>query len=291
VKFLEIDLDGTVVRAKLNEEKAPNTCQAVWDALPFEGRAVHAQISGEMFRMLDETPVGDLEIESRVTHQYPGLIVFYPPIKEIAFCVGEARFSGGVIPSTLTPLGDIEGDFSAFAAKGDALDRTGTKPIRFRRAADQATAFRPQSFPARDGRRLQIEFDGVTVGAVLLEKLAPKTTQALMSLMPLETEATNDTWGGPVTRVRGSAPDGSIPLAVDVLESAKHLAWPGYVYFDPRMKTLRISYGTDADIKDGSGPIPVTPVAAIDGADVDAFARVASRQLTEGKKRITLRLA
>ena len=175
MKFLEIDLDGTVVRAILNEEKAPKTCQAVWEALPFEGRAVHAQISGEMFRMRDETPVGDLEIESRVTHQYPGAIVFYPPIKEIAFCVGEARFSGGVIPSTLTPLGEIEGDFSAFAVKGDALDRTGAKPIRFRRAADQTTPFRPQSF--REGRRLQIEFDGVTMGGVLLEKLAPYGAQ------------------------------------------------------------------------------------------------------------------
>ncbi len=69
MKFLEIDLDGTVVRARLNEENAPKTCQAIWDALPFEGRAVHAQISGEMFRMLDETPVGDLEIESRVTEE------------------------------------------------------------------------------------------------------------------------------------------------------------------------------------------------------------------------------
>jgi hypothetical protein len=291
MKFLEIDLDGTVVRAKLSEDKAPKTCQAVWDALPFEGRAVHAQISGEMFRMLDETPVGDLDIESRVTHQYPGLLVFYPPIKEIAFCVGEARFSGGVIPSTLTPLGVIEGDFSEFAAKGDALDRTGTKPIRFRRATDQTTPFRPQAVPSRDGRRLQIEFDGVSVGGVLLDKVAPRTTQALASVLPLETEATNDTWGGPVTRVWGPATDGSLPLNVTELESPKHLAWPGYVYFDPRNKTLRIAYDADADIKDVSGNIPVTPVAAIDGPDVEKFAEVARRQLTEGKKRITIRLA
>jgi hypothetical protein len=290
VKFLEINLDGTAVRAMLNEEKAPKTCQAVWEALPFEGRAVHAQISGEMFRMLDETPVGELEIESRVTHQYPGAMVFFPPIKEIAFCIGEARFSGGVIPSTLTPLGDIEGDFSAFAAKGDALDRTGAKPIRFRRAADQTTPFRPQNFPSRQGRRLQIDFDGVTVGAVLLENLAPKTTQALASVLPLDTQATNDTWGGPVTRVWGSGSDGSLQLSVTELESAKHLVWPGYVYFDPRKKMLRVCYGIDADIKDVGGAIPVTPVAAIDRADVERFAAVARRQLTEGKKRIAVRL-
>ena len=121
--------------------------------------------------------------------------------------------------------------------------------------------------------------------------MAPKTTQALASLLPLETDATNDTWGGPVTRVWGPATDGSLPLEVSELESAKHLAWPGYVYFDPRKKVLRISYGIDADIKDVSGNIPVTPVAAIDGSDIEKLASVARRQLTEGKKRIVLRLA
>jgi hypothetical protein len=54
---------------------------------------------------------------------------------------------------------------------------------------------------------------------------------------------------------------------------------------------LRIAYDTDADIKDVSGNIAVTPVAAIDGTDVEKFAEVARRQLTEGKKRITIRLA
>jgi hypothetical protein len=289
VKFIEVDLDGIVVRARLNDDKAPKTCQAVWDALPFEGQAAHAQISGEMFRMLDHTPVGELEIESRVTHQYPGQIVYFPPIREIAFCIGEARFSGGVIPSTLTPLGDIEGDFSAFAKLGDELDRTGVKPIRFRRAADQTTAFRYPSYPLRTGRKLQIEFDGVTVGATLLENLAPTTTAALAKLLPLEGEATNDTWGGQVTRVWGTEPDGSLPIAVSELEAPKHLAWPGYVYFDPRKRILRICYG-EADIKDVAGTIAVTPVAAIDGPDLDRYAAKARLQLTEGKKQITLRL-
>lgn len=63
------------------------------------------------------------------------------------------------------------------------------------------------------------------------------------------------------------------------------------MYFDPRLHTLRIAYDTDADIKDASGNIPVTPVAAIDGPDVEKFANVARRQLTEGKKRIAFRLA
>ena len=195
----------------------------------------------------------------------------------------------GGLPSTLTHLGDIEGDFSAFAKKGDSLDRTGANPIRFRRAADQTTSFQYPSYPARAGRKLEIEFDGVTVGATLLENVAPNTAAALAKLLPLETEATNDTWGGQVTRVWGTQPDGSFPIAVSELEAPKHLAWPGYVYFDPGKKSLRICYG-EADLKDVAGAIAVTPVAAIDGPDLEKYAAKALAQLTEGKKTITLRL-
>ena len=287
MKFIEIDLDGTVVRATLNEEGAPKTSQAIWDALPFGGRAVHAQISGEMFRMLDETPVAALELEEQTTHQFPGQLVYYPPIREIAFCVGESRFSGGVIPSTLTNLGAIEGDFSAFAKKGDALDRTGTKPIRFRRAADQATPFRPQAYPPREGAKLTIDLDGVSVSATLLENVAPKTTAALKKLLPIDAEATNDTWGAQVTRVWGPGPDGSFPVAVSALESPKHLSWPGYVYFEPTKQTIRIAYG-EGDIKDVSGILAVTPVAVIEPAELGAYAAKARAQLLEGAKRIRI---
>src|SRR5689334_16214263 len=75
MKFMEIELDGVVCRSLLNEDKAPKTSRAVWDVLPFEGRAVHAQVSGDMFRMLDETPVGELELESASYFQHPGSVV------------------------------------------------------------------------------------------------------------------------------------------------------------------------------------------------------------------------
>lgn len=289
MRFIDIDLDGTVARARLND-KAPKTSEAIWNALPFKGQAVHAQISGEMFRMLDTTPVGELELESKITHQWPGAIVYYPPIKEIAFCAGEARFSGGVFASTLTLLGEIEGDFGEFMKKGDSLDRTGAKPIEFRRSADQTTAFRAPTYPPRKGKRLSIDFDGVKVGATLLENMAPKTVAALAALLPLECDATNDTWGAQITRLWGPGANGSFKIDVSEPESPKYLAWPGFVYFDAAKRTLRVSYG-EADLKDIAGQIAATPVAAIDPLDVEKYAKKAFAQLTEGKKRIRLQLA
>ncbi len=87
MRFIDVELNGTVVRAALNDDLAPKTCQAIWDALPFEGRAVHAQVSGDMFRMLDYAPIGDLAVESGVSFQHPGQIIYFPGIKEIAFCL------------------------------------------------------------------------------------------------------------------------------------------------------------------------------------------------------------
>jgi hypothetical protein len=43
---MEIVLGDEVFHATLSEEAAPKTVAAVLKALPFEGRAVHAQLSG-----------------------------------------------------------------------------------------------------------------------------------------------------------------------------------------------------------------------------------------------------
>lgn len=286
MRFMEIELDGTVVRARLNDD-APKTVQAIWDALPFGGKAVHAQVSGEMFRMLDNAPVAPhLEIEAAIKHQYPGMIVYLPRIQEIAFCVAQARFGDGVTPSTLTHLGDVEWDYTEFFRKGDSLDRTGAKPIQFRRAKEQTTPLRHREY---EGRKLEIAFDGVTVGATLLDSWSPKTTAAFAKLLPLRAEATNDTWGGQITRVHGGGPGGSLQLGVSELESAKHLTWPGFGYYDPVRGHLKIAYG-GSDFRDVAGPVPVTPVFAIDGADVAAFAAKAKTQLLEGAKRLEIAL-
>lgn len=287
MRFIDIDLDGTVVRAQLNESKAPKTTAAVWDALPFEGRAVHAQLSGDMFRMLDRAPVPDgLPIESAQTFQHPGSVVFYPPLNEIAFGYGVCRFKGHTGWLDLTPLAEIEGDITAFGNKARALMETGARPIRFRRSADQATPFR---YAERKGRKVTVELGGVKAQGTLLEDLAPNTVAALVKKLPITGVATNDNWGGLVTRVWPGEHGQELDLGITRGESERRLLWPGYAYYDTVTRSLRICHG-DGYIGDDAFGRPVTPVFALDG-DWEAYRAVAAGQLTEGRKPIRIALA
>jgi hypothetical protein len=54
---IEVMLGDEVFHATLVEDTAPKTTEAVMQALPFEGRAVHAQLSGDMFRMFEHAPI------------------------------------------------------------------------------------------------------------------------------------------------------------------------------------------------------------------------------------------
>jgi hypothetical protein len=284
-KFIEIDLDGVVCRARLNEDKAPKTSEAVWNALPFEGRAVHAQVSGDMFRMLDEAPVGELETESATYFQHPGSVVFYPPIKEIAFCIGKAQFAATTGVFKLTPLAEIEGDFGDWAKKGDELRFTGSKRIRFRRAADQTTPFR---YPTRRGRKLDVEFDGTRLTATLLEEEFPKASRAFARLLPLSGQASNSMWGAAITRVYPSR-RGASRLQMKAVEAGTTFHWPGYIYYDPADGGVCICYGDAAEGMQGN-PILLIPVACLDG-DIAPYVERARRQLMEGAKPMSLSLA
>lgn len=284
MKFMEIELDGVVCRARLNEDKAPKTCQAVWEALPFEGRAVHAQVSGDMFRMLDHTPVGDLELESATYFQHPGSVVYYPGIKEIAFCIGKAQFAATQGFFKVTPLAELEPDFSAWARKGDELRLTGARPIRFRRAADQTTPFRYQ---LRRGTKVHVEFDGVRLTATLLEEEFPKAARAFARLLPLRGRAFNSTWGAAVTRFY---PDAARAVRgrpiLRGIEAGTTFHWPGYIYYDPSDGGVCVCYGDAAEGVQGN-PTPLVPVACFDG-DIAPYVERAQRQLMEGAKPMSI---
>ena len=286
MRFMEIELDGAVCRALLNEEKAPKTSQAVWEALPFEGRAVHAQVSGDMFRMLDEAPVGELELESATFFQHPGSVVFYPPIKEIAFCIGEAAFAATQGFFKVTPLAELEPDFSEWAKKGDALRLSGTKRIRFRRAADQTTPFR---YRARRGRKLEVQFGGARLTATLLEDEYPKASRAFARLLPLEGQAANSMWGAAITRFYPrSARRPGVRLS-GAIERGTTFHWPGYIYYDPADRGICLCYGDAAEGLQGN-PTALVPVACFDG-DIAPYVQQAQRQLLEGAKPMSITMA
>lgn len=282
--FMDIEVDGLSVRASLNEKGAPQTCKAVWEALPFEGRAVHAQISGDMFRMLEPAPVEDLPFEGEVYSQHPGSVVFYPPIREIAICVGRAQFSAQQGHYGVTLLAEIEGDFTGWAERTNNLNFSGTAPIRFRRSQDQDTPFR-RVVP--EGPEIQITFGDATVQARLLaDDLSKAAVSELTEALPLSGEAANHTWAGAMTLVR---PDRAPRLSRLAGEAATTFHWPGYLYYAPADDQILVCYG-DASCNIQGVPTPLVPVARITD-DLAGYVAVAQSQLLEGAKPIEIRVA
>lgn len=280
VRFMEIDVNGTIVRMRLSEDLAPKTVDAVWNALPFEGRAVHAQLSGDMFRMLEHLPVDVKEVESPVSYQHPGLVVYYPPVRELALCYGNARFCGHTGPVKLTPLGQIEGDLSELRGIAERLRESGAQPIRFRRAEDQASPFAHRQ---NKGRKVLVTFDGVQQGGTLLEDLSPQTTKALAAALTVRGRARNSPWRGQVSTV---PLDGG--LDIDKPESSSDtLLWPGVIYYSPSRHELSLCYGQGNTLVGAGVHEALTPVIALDG-DWEPVRSKAAAHLLEGAKDISI---
>ena len=288
---IEIVLGDEVFHATLFEETAPKTTAAMLKALPFEGRAVHAQLSGDMFRMFEHAPIPVEEAENRESFQYPGEIVYYPPIKEIAIAYGGARFRGTAGFLYLTPLGIIDEDeLPRLAKTAERLQWDGAKRIQFRRAegAAPAASARAQAVGGTSARQIEIEMDGTTVAASLLDTTAPRTAEALWTALPLQGRATNTKWSGQMLRFWGNDGKlGEVPIKLDAAENGQVLHWPGYVYYHPTYRGIRLCYGQAQQ----SGPTSVstlTPLARIVG-DWTTFRKKASAIMFEGAKAMTMR--
>ena len=64
--------------ARLEEERAPRTCEAFLARLPFRNRVIHVRWSGESTWIpLGETDVG-VGMENATSHPAPGEILLYP---------------------------------------------------------------------------------------------------------------------------------------------------------------------------------------------------------------------
>lgn len=79
----------------LEHEKAPQTCAAFLQNLPFTGHLLHSRWSGEaMWVPLDTLDLG-VPIENSISHALPGQILFYPggvSETEILFPYGASHF-------------------------------------------------------------------------------------------------------------------------------------------------------------------------------------------------------
>lgn len=140
-RWIEIELEGVVATARLLDERAPETCALMWEALPYEDRVTHAKWSGAMFHTNTpiDLPVGDgsypFGMEARCAFQAPGEVVYFRPAKEFAVAYGESQFSWQTGPLFVTPVAMIEHGLPEFAKKAEELIWKGAKRFVIRRKA------------------------------------------------------------------------------------------------------------------------------------------------------------
>lgn len=102
IKILLPNLQTTAV-ARLHEDLAPKTCQAVWDVLPFEGQAIHAKWGGnEIWTSMPSINMSKLENET--IFPSPGDILIVQPAPQTydfaifygkSWCFGPSGFVPG----------------------------------------------------------------------------------------------------------------------------------------------------------------------------------------------------
>lgn len=122
---LKVTAGPFVFDAVLETEKAPQTCKAFLERLPFEGKIVHVRWSGEGVWI----PLGDYSFgvgyENATSHPAPGQIILYPggiSETEILLAYGGVDFSSKV--------GQLAGNhFITLTSNLDKLPELGRKVL------------------------------------------------------------------------------------------------------------------------------------------------------------------
>jgi len=120
---LEISFEkGGTLTATLLEDKAPETCKAILEALPVTSEVLHAQYAGSEVYFEDFPARDDVPFEnttSRVdenmflTNKHPGgVLAYYPNPKVKSFCI----VYGEIVPRRLV---DVEIPLNVFAEIDD----------------------------------------------------------------------------------------------------------------------------------------------------------------------------
>ena len=133
-------------------------------------------------------------------------------------------------------------------------------------------------------RRIQLEVDGVTALAELLEELSPKTTEAFWQTLPIETALIPAKWSGQSCYY---LPGGEALRDVADLESPVCSIYPGTLVVRPRGSEALIAYGP-SEYRWAIGTDYTTRVARIVENRTE-FLRVLARTHDEGEKRVSIR--
>ena len=122
---LKVTAGPFVFDAVLETQKAPETCKAFMERLPFDGQIVHVRWSGEGVWI----PLGDYSFgvgyENHTSHPAPGHIILYPggiSETEILLAYGGVDFS--------SKMGQLAGNhFITLTSNLDKLSELGNKTL------------------------------------------------------------------------------------------------------------------------------------------------------------------
>ncbi len=131
---LKITAGPFVFDAVLETEKAPQTCKAFMERLPFEGQIVHVRWSGEGVWI----PLGDYNFgvgyENHTSHPAPGHIILYPggiSETEILLAYGGVDFSSKMGQLAGNHFITITSDLENLPVLGNKTLWEGAQQIRF----------------------------------------------------------------------------------------------------------------------------------------------------------------
>ncbi|MGV8939242.1 MAG: DUF3830 family protein [Allorhizobium sp.] len=131
---LKITAGPFVFDAVLETEKAPLTCKAFVERMPFDGRVVHVRWSGEGVWI----PLGDFKFgvgyENHTSHPAPGHIILYPggiSETEILLAYGGVCFASKVGQLAGNHFITVTSNLEKLAELGNKTLWEGAQSIRF----------------------------------------------------------------------------------------------------------------------------------------------------------------
>lgn len=140
----EFPQDDVVARARLLEEDAPRTCEAIWEVLPVEGLARHGIYSGSEV-LLFIPPEVQPPRENAISRVRPGDVGYYSfdergeaggtqPVAEIAWFYGpDARPSMPDGPVAVNLFARFDEGFDALVDLCERMRLEGAKALRISR--------------------------------------------------------------------------------------------------------------------------------------------------------------
>lgn len=304
MRRVTVQLGAITATVRLLDDAAPTTCERLWSRLPFEDEFTHSIWSGLLIHS-NRHPQLDLDvsryplIENPVGFIAAGDVVVWPQNGTVAVAYGSTQFKWLTGPWVVTKIGEVEGDIEPFARAAYRMMFEGAQRVRIGQGgtAPAATAVRP---PAK---LIEIDYDGASWTAELLESQAPEYCQAVWDALPLQGETSITHSSGEVLHFWCTVPaparePSSAPLIVPVEHRGKRIGvtsvafdplsmrgqHPGDLIWGSTWNGIRIVYGQG---RFGTGG----KFGRIVRGDLGAFAAKARRIPWEGSKIMTMRRA